>query len=217
MLLNIRVIFIKHLKQCLAQTRHLLKDSCYYVRLTLRYSWILRLPYLDWIPLLLQLGLQWKIQKLMVHLFIARFSSQIPTCFSMLVNVNMSILIPCALKLKGELVLITENLWFPLVPTLGSRRIFYLYLCSIQLKIFLFLCKRKSKNSIYLRPREGIGGIVCSSPTVSFTLIMTIVPGDRNRRGGREETTSINTFSFFPSNTVIWLQTHSNKFMWPKY
>lgn len=132
MLLNIRVIFVKHLKQCLTQTRHLLKDSLYYVRPTLRYSWILRLPYLDLIPLLLQLGLQWEMQKLMVPLFIARFSSQIVTSFSMLVNVNMSILIPCTLKLKGELVLITENLWFPSVPTLGSNRIFYLYLCSIQ-------------------------------------------------------------------------------------
>lgn len=207
MLLNIRVIFVKHLKQCLTQTRHLLKDSLYYVRSTLRYSWILRLPYLDLIPLLLQLGLQWEMQKLMVPLFIARFSSQIVTSFSMLVNVNMSILIPCTLKLKGELVLITENLWFPSVPTLGSKRI------STFISAQYNLCKRKSKNSIYLRPREGIGGTVCSSPTLSFTLIITIAPGDRNRRGGREETTSINTFSFFPSNTVIWLQSHSNKFM----
>lgn len=48
---------------------------------------------------------QLEVFKLMVHLFIARFSSHIPTCFSVLVNMNVSILILCTLKPKKELVL----------------------------------------------------------------------------------------------------------------
>lgn len=55
-------------------------------------------------------------------------------------------------------------------------------------------------NSIYLRPREGVGRTLCSSPTVSFTLMITTVSGDGDRRRGRGEATS--TFSFFHSDTV---------------
>lgn len=68
----------------------------------------------------------WRYSSWLYILFSARFSSQIPA------YVNMSILIPCTLKSKEELILSTERLWLPSALSSGSRRTFYLYLCPVQ-------------------------------------------------------------------------------------